>query len=155
MPVQTGNCAGPVSQGLNVRFDDYTGGAPSYSTDIPPDTNIAEGTPSGHGANTTWPGITYSEYQAGSPFAAPAAGHVGVPERRLLILPITYVADWPTGSSGNVPARGFGAFFMRNQAVGTNGDIRLEYIGEDTTGIVGLDPSLGGTSNIVTPVLYR
>jgi Flp pilus assembly protein TadG len=155
MPVQTGNCAGPVSQGLNVRFDDYSGGAPNYSTTIPPDTNIAQGTPSGHGANTTWPGISYGQYQAGSPFAAPAAGHVGANNRRILILPITYVADWPTGSSGNVTARGFGAFFMRNQAIGTNGDIRMEYIGEDTSGIVGLDPSGNNTSNVVTPVLYR
>lgn len=155
IPTQTGNCAGPVSQGLNVRFDDYSGGAPSYSTLIPPDTNVAQGTPSGHGANTTWPGITYDQYQAGSPFEAPDAGHIGVPNRRTLILPITYVNEWPTGSSGNVPARGFGAFFMRHQATGTNGDILLEYIGKDTAGIVGLDPGGSSSSNVVTPVLYR
>jgi Flp pilus assembly protein TadG len=155
MPTQTGECAGPVAQGLNVRFDDYSGGAPAYSTDIPPDTNVAQGTPSGHGANTTWPGITYDQYQAGSPFVGPSGAHIGVENRRILILPITYVNDWPTGSSGNVPARGFGAFFMRNQAIGTNGDIRLEYVGEDISGIVGLDPEVTATSNIVTPVLYR
>jgi hypothetical protein len=44
---------------------------------------------------------------------------------------------------------------MRNQAIGTNGDIRLEYVGEDISGIVGLDPEVTATSNIVTPVLYR
>lgn len=155
MPTQTGECAGPVAQGLNVRFDDYSGGAPNYTTDIPPDTNVAQGPPSGHGANTTWPGISYDQYLSGSPFEGPDAGHVGVDNRRILILPITYVHEWPTGSSGNVPARGFGAFFMRNQAIGTNGDIRFEYIGTETSGIVGLDPDGTSTSNVVTPVLYR
>jgi Flp pilus assembly protein TadG len=157
MATQTGECAGPVSDGLNVRFDVYqSGGGPmSYSPDFPPDTNIAQGTPSGNGANTTWPGINYAQYQAGSPFLGPATGHVGVDGRRVLVLPLTYSNEWPTGQSGTVPARGFGAFFMQNQAIGTNGDIRLEYVGENVTGITGIDPSGTSTSNIVTPVLYR
>jgi Flp pilus assembly protein TadG len=154
MATQTGECAGPVSDGLNVRFDVYQPGGPmAYSASFPPDTNIAQGTPSGNGSNRTWPGISYSEYQAGSPFLAPS--HDGAPSRRLLTLPITYVADWPIGQSGNVRARSFGKFFMRNQAVGTNGDIRVEYVSEDTTGIVGLDPNGSNPTNIVTPVLYR
>lgn len=156
MPVQTGACAGPISDGLNVRFDRYQPGGPmAYSSDFPPDLNVAQGVSSGHGANEVWPGISFAQYQAGSPSESPAAGHEGVPERRILVLPITYVEDWPTGSSGNVTARGFGAFFMRNQAVGTNGDIKIEYTGENVTGITGIDPGGTGTSNIVTPVLYR
>lgn len=156
MPVQTGACAGPISDGLNVRFDRYQPGGPmAYSPDFPPDLNIAQGVSSGTGANTTWPGIPYQQYQAGSPNTPPASGHVGVPDRRVLVLPITYVEDWPTGSSGNVTARGFGAFFMRNQAIGTNGDIRIEYIGENFNGVTGFDPNGGEGSNIVTPVLYR
>ena len=152
---QTGVCAGPISDGLNVRFDVYqSGGGPmSYSPDFPPDTNIAEGTPSGNGSNRTWPGISYSQYQAGNPFQAPS--HTGVEGRRILVLPITYVEDWPTGQSGNVPVKGFGAFFMRTQAIGTNGDIKVEYIGDNVSGIVGSDPSEDQSSNIVTPVLYR
>jgi Flp pilus assembly protein TadG len=152
---QTGVCAGPVSDGLNVRFDVYQpgGGPMSYSPDFPPDTNIAQGTPSGHGSGTTWPGITYPQYQAGNPFQAPS--HTGADGRRILVLPLTYVEDWPTGSSGNVRTRGFGAFFMRTQAIGTNGDVKLEYVGEDVAGIVGSDPSDDSSSNIVTPVLYR
>jgi hypothetical protein len=54
-----------------------------------------------------------------------------------------------------VQARGFGAFFMRSQAIGTNGDIKLEYTGKNVTGITGIDTSGTGSSNIVTPVLYR
>ena len=158
MAVQTGVCAGPISDGLNVRFDRYqSGGGPmAYSPSFPPDLNIAQGVPSGTGANTVWPGISFAQYQAGSPNTAPAAGHTGVPDRRVLTLPITYVEDWPTGSSGNVPARGFAAFFMRNQATGTNGDIKIEYIGSSVGGITGYDPDVGeSNSNIVTPVLYR
>ena len=152
VPVQTGACAGPISDGLNVRFDRYQPGGPmAYSPDFPPDLNVEQGIPSGSGANETWPGISFAQYQAGSPLTPPATGHVGVPERRILVLPITYVEDWPTGSSGNVTARGFGAFFMRNQAIGTNGDIQLEYTGENVVGVTGGS----GTSNIVTPVLYR
>jgi hypothetical protein len=152
---QTGVCAGPISDGLNVRFDVYqSGGGPmSYSPDFPPDTNVAEGTPSGNGSNRTWPGISYSQYQAGNPFTAPS--HTGVEGRRILVLPITYVEDWPTGQSGNVPVKGFGAFFMQTQAIGTNGDIKVEYIGDNVSGIVGSDPSEDQSSNIVTPVLYR
>ena len=152
---QTGVCAGPVSDGLNVRFDIYQpgGGPMAYSPDFPPDTNVAEGPPSGHGSNTTWPGITYPQYLAGNPFAPPS--HPGTDGRRILVLPLTYVEDWPTGSSGNVRTRGFGAFFMQTQAIGTNGDIKLEYTGENVTGIVGTDPSETSASNIVTPVLYR
>jgi Flp pilus assembly protein TadG len=156
IPVQTGACAGPISDGLNVRFDRYQPGGPmAYSPSFPPDVNVAQGISSGSGANETWPGISFAQYQAGSPFVAPATGHTGVPERRILVLPVTYVQDWPTGSSGNVPARGFGAFFMRSQAIGTNGDIKLEYTGKNVTGITGIDTSGTGSSNIVTPVLYR
>lgn len=152
IPVQTGACAGPISDGLNVRFDRYQPGGPmAYSSDFPPDLNVAQGSPIGPPGNQTWPGISYADYLTGTPLVPPATGHDGVHERRILVLPITYVEDWPTGSSGNVTARGFGAFFMRNQAVGTNGDVKLEYTGENVTGVTGGT----GTSNIVTPVLYR
>ena len=39
---QTGELAGAVKAGLNVRFDDYGGGL-NYGADMPPDTNIAQG----------------------------------------------------------------------------------------------------------------
>jgi len=127
----------------------------AYSSLFPPDLNVAQGVSTGSGANEIWPGISFAQYQAGSPSASPAAGHEGVPDRRILVLPITYVEDWPTGSSGNVTARGFGAFFMRNQAIGTNGDIQIEYIGSSVGGMTSFDPTGPGGSNIVTFVLYR
>ena len=36
-----------------------------------------------------------------------------------------------------------------------NGDITVEYVGDKVTGVTGLDPSGGVSTNIVTPVLYR
>ena len=157
MPVQTGACAGPISDGLNVRFDRYQpgGGPMSYNALFPPDVNVAQGDPIGPPGTQTWPGIPFSQYQSGAGAVPPATDHPGVAERRILVLPITHVQDWPTGSAGSVTARGFGAFFMRSQAIGVNGDIKLEYTGKNVTGITGIDPSTTGTSNIVTPVLYR
>src|SRR5215213_5659069 len=154
MPVQTGACAGPISDGLNVRFDRYQPGGPmAYSSLFPPDLNVEQGVSSGSGAGTTWPGISYEQYRTGSPNTPPS--HPGVPDRRILVLPITYAEEWPAGSSGNVTARGFGAFFMTNQAIGTNGDIRIEYVGSSVGGVVSYDPNGPGGSNIVTFVLYR
>ena len=146
--------AGPIAQGLNVRFDDYSGGAPPYSTSIPPDTNIAQGTPSGNGSNTTWPGITWAQYTAGSPFIGPAAGHVGVTNRRVLVLPIIPESEFANGRT-NVQVSSLGGFFMQTQAMGTNGDVLVEYIGDDIVGVIGFDPNGGPTTNVVTPVLYR
>ena len=48
---EPGVAAGPVAQGLNVRFDQYGGGI-SYSTSTLPDTNIAQGASHGNGSNT-------------------------------------------------------------------------------------------------------
>jgi Flp pilus assembly protein TadG len=149
-----GENAGPVAQGLNVRFDIYTGGAPSYSTSTPPDLNIAEGASHGNGANQTWDGINYTQYKAGSPLTAPAAGHVGVANRRVLIIPVINAGEFGNGVT-NVHVGSLGGFFMQAQAVGTDGMIKAEYIGDDIVGVVGFDPNGGATTNVVTPVLYR
>ena len=154
MVTEPGVQAGPIEQGLNTRFDDYGGGAPNYSSSIPPDTNIAEGTSSGNGSNQTWTGITYSQSQASSPFTAPSAGHVGVAGRRVLIIPIIQAGQFANGRT-NVTVSDLGGFFMQTQAVGTNGTILVEYIGDQALGVTGQDPNDTGVSNVVTPVLYR
>jgi len=151
---EPGVAAGPVAQGLNVRFDDYSGGAPSYSTSIPPDVNVAKGTSSGNGSNTTYSGITWSQYTAGSPFQAPANGHVGVVNRRVLVIPIIAASQFSNGRT-NVSIGSLGGFFMQAPAVGSNSDVQVEFIGGDIVGIVGFDPNGNTSSNIVTPVLYR
>ena len=158
---QTGVDAGAVRTGLNVRFDDYGGGL-SYSTNMPPDSNIAQGTPTGNGANRVWPGISYGQYTGNlypgeSPVTpvGPGVGHTGVPNRRRLILPITPITEFDNGNDTVTP-QALGVFFMRSQiSLGTGGDIQVEFVPEPVSSIVGFDPFDDSTTNIVTPVLYR
>lgn len=157
---QTGELAGAVRAGLNVRFDVYGNGL-SYSADLPPDTNIAQGSSHGNGNNQFWDGITYAQYQGtGTPAVTPVgpqSGHTGVANRRVLIIPIIPISEF-TDETGNQIVRlsRLAGFFMRAQVSdGTGGDIQVEYIGDDVNGIIGFDPNDNNITNIVTPVLYR
>ena len=136
-----GDTAGPVQDGLNVRFDDYKG-AVKYSEATPPDLNVAES-------------ITYDQYSKGTPSQDPVDGHEGKPDRRVLVIPLIQDNEFDMGRDV-VHVKGLAGFFMRDP-VGKkkNGDITVEYVGGDVKGITGLDPSGGSSTNIVTPVLYR
>lgn len=151
---QPGVEAGPVRQGLNVRFDVYGGGI-TYSADIPPDTNIAQGTRSGQGNNQTWSGITWTQYKAGSPSTPPRVSHEGVANRRVLIIPMIRHSEFDNGRD-DVQISQLGGFFMKSQVGnGNNGDIKVEFVGDDIISVIGFDPNDNNTTNIVTPVLYR
>ena len=150
---QPGVETGPVRQGLNVRFDVYGGGGLSYSADIPPDKNVAQGTSSGKGNNETWTGINWGQYGNNSPFAGPSSSHPGVVNRRVLIIPTIVLSEFDNGRD-TVHIGGLGGFFMRSQVEG-NGDIKVEFIGDDITSVIGFDPNDENITNIVTPVLYR
>jgi hypothetical protein len=160
---QTGELAGAVKAGLNVRFDDYGGGL-NYGTDIPPDSNIAEGGSHGNGNNEYFDGISWDQYQGTqvSPVppvtpVGPANNHAGIPNRRVLIVPIIPMSEF-TDSQGNqiVHMSSLKGFFMRAEVSdGTGGDIQVEYISDDVTGVVGFDPNNTQVINVVTPVLYR
>jgi hypothetical protein len=156
---QTGIGAGPIRDGLNVRFDDYSGPL-KYSDKIPPDTNVAQ-RKSGKPPKETYDGISYDEYstaseeKGGVTWEGPKSGP-GQPGRRVLVIPIIGVSNFGEGHT-TVPIGSLGAFFMQRQAdtTGTSADIRAEYIGDNITGIVGLNPGGTTTTNVVTPVLYR
>ena len=150
---EPGVAAGPVAQGLNVRFDQYGAGL-SYSSSVPPDANIAEGTSSGNGSNQTWSGITWEQYKAGSPFTAPNPSHAGALDRRMLVLPLIAYSQFGNGRT-DVQVSSMGGFFMQTEAVGSNSDVKVEYVGDELVGIVGFDPNGGAASNVVIPVLYR
>jgi hypothetical protein len=157
---QTGVAAGIVRDGLNVRFDQYSGGL-SYGPTMPPDSNIQQGTPTGNGSNTVWPGINYQQYQGlSNPVIAPVGpsqGETGVANRRVLIIPIIPMSEF-TDSTGHqtVHVGSLGGFFMQAQVSGGNGgDIQVEYIGDKITGVIGYDPNDNNITNIVTPVIYR
>jgi Flp pilus assembly protein TadG len=150
---EPGVAAGPVAQGLNVRFDQYDGGL-SYSTSTKPDSNVAQGASHGHGSNTTYDGISWTDYGLNSPFQGPATGHDGVKNRRVLVIPVIAAGQFSNGRT-NVAIGSLGGFFMNSQAVGSNSDVQVEYIGGDIVGIVGFDPNGNTSTNVVTPVLYR
>jgi Flp pilus assembly protein TadG len=138
-----GVSAGAVRQGINTRFDDYASGM--NPVDYPPDTNIKEG-------------ISYADYQAGTPSQPPKAGHNGVYGRRVVLIPIIKKSQFAGGRT-NVQIDHFGAFFLRSKVQGGNGgDIQAEYIGVGV--VVGsgeYDPDAPPTPGpaITKPVLYR
>ncbi len=157
---QTGELAGAVRAGLNVRFDEYGGGL-KYSDQIPPDTNIAQGSPHGTGNNQFWDGISYGQYKGtATPSVTPVGpktGHTGQPDRRVLVIPIIPITEF-TDDTGNqiVKMSALKGFFMRAQVSdGTGGDIQVEYISDELNSIIGFDPNATNVTNIVTPVLYR
>jgi Flp pilus assembly protein TadG len=159
--------AGPVRQGLNVRFDDYTAcdpvedptctpGCDTNPTDHPPDTNIHQGSNIAPRGQPIWSGINWTQYSAGSPSLAPS--HTGQANRRVLILPITPIGQFGDPKDGRelVKPSGFGGFFLQRAVTkGNDGNIRVEYTGDDIIDVIGFDPNGEDTTNIVTPVLYR
>ena len=134
-----GVSAGPVRQGINTRFDDYSGGSdPAIS---PPDTNIAEN-------------ITYAQYRDNTVTKAPK--HTGVPGRRIVFIPIA--TSLPGNGRNSIIVDRFGVFFLQSSVGGGNGgDLKAEYITDTVLADnSGYDP-LGGATNskLAVPVLYK
>ncbi len=134
--------AGPVRQGLNVRFDDYTGTL--EPGDFPPDSNIKTC-------------ITYAQYRSGLSMYQRAPCNPGVPNRRVLILPIVKKDQYDSGRNSILIDR-FGAFFMQDKvANGNGGEIQMEFISDRVVVGDGGYQTGSGTANtqITVPVLYR
>ena len=138
--------AGPVRQGLNSRFDIYVAGMDWQ--EFPPDTNIKQG-------------ITFDEYKNATPgstnWESPSAGHVGVPNRRIVIIPLVSASEFSEGRD-TVRFRRFAAFFLQTTVDGgSGGDVVAEYIGERIIfGGGGYVPGAGPVvPELAMPVLYR
>ena len=142
---KTGVNAGPVKQGINTRFDEYTS-SDLNPIDHPPDPNIATN------GNA---GITWNDYTTSTYFQAPS--HEPAAGRRLLILPITPYSSWNDANGRDtVTVSALGAFFLQNKVGnGSSGEIYAEYVGDDIISAVGLAPGGSAVTNVVTPVLYR
>jgi Flp pilus assembly protein TadG len=136
-----GVSSGPVRQGINTRFDDYSGGQVN-PTDEPPDTNVKDN-------------ITYAQYRDGTATQSPT--HTGVPGRRIVIIPIVKLGEYDQGRD-TVKFNRFGQFFLRSKVGnGNGGDIEAEYISDIVVvGKGGYDPNGGPTNNLLAvPVLYK
>jgi Flp pilus assembly protein TadG len=129
---------GPVRQGINTRFDDYSSGLDPATQ--PPDTNIKEN-------------ITYTQYRDGAPSQAPS--NTGIPGRRVVIIPIVKLSEYDQGRN-TIKFDRFGQFFLQTKVQG-NGDLRAEYINDIVVaGKGGYDPNGGAANNLLAvPVLYK
>ncbi len=148
LDTKPGLTAGKVRTGINSRFDDY-GGSQLDPVSQPPDTNIKEN-------------ITYDQYLSGRANKGPssiyqAPSNLGVPGRRVVLIPIVKLAQYNQGRN-TVTFDRFGAFFLQTKAGnGNGGDILAEYIADAiAVGKGGYDPG-GGAGNplLRTPVLYK
>ena len=133
-----GVTAGAIRQGINTRFDEYSGGLDPQTS--PPDANIKEN-------------ISHSVYRSDikTPSHPP-----GVWERRVVFIPIA--KELPGEGRDEVTVDRFGVFFLRTKVGGGNGgELQAEYI--TTTAFAGNSsfiPGAGATnSNMTVPVLYK
>jgi Flp pilus assembly protein TadG len=139
-----GVSAGPVRQGLNTRFDDYSAGLDA--TTDPPDVNVKEN-------------ITWDQYRNATPGSAnwQSPSHAGVAMRRVVLIPMVALSQFNQGRD-TVTFYKFAAFFLQSKVQGgSGGDVQAEYIGERLMfGKNGYKPS-GGPVNpqLAQPVLYR
>jgi hypothetical protein len=146
---QTGNVVGPVTQGLNTRFGQYSGGGVSPA-EYPPDVVTTEPSPqlqATENANGTLTvtqngqvvqsssqiDFSFDDYtarvQSQNYNYQPAPNGPGAPERRVLTVPI---ADCSGSNNGNstIPVLGFGCYFLLQKAEqhGTSNYVYGEFI---------------------------
>jgi len=134
-----GVTSGAVRQGINTRFDDYSGGLDPATS--PPDTNVAEN-------------ITYTQYRDKTVFKAPK--NTGVTDRRVVFIPIA--SGLPGGGRDAIVVARFGVFFLQTSVGGGNGgELKAEYITDTAfAGNSSYDPGAGAVNdNMAVPVLYR
>lgn len=136
--------AGPVRDGLNTRFDEYSAGmSPS---EFPPDTNVKEN-------------ITWDEYRNAVPGSAnwQEPSNPGVPNRRVVLIPLIKLSEFDNGRD-TVRFYKFAAFFLKKKVEGgSGGDIDAEYIGERFVFGKGAYKPGGGpvVPELAQPVLYQ
>jgi Flp pilus assembly protein TadG len=127
-----------VKDAINTRFDQYSG---ITASEAPPDANV-------------YSGMTYSQYKANSPSAAPT--HSAVPDRRVVIIPIARKSQYNSGAHTTQFYK-YGAFFLRKKA-DNYGTIRLEYITDDVVvgdGSYSVSNGCTSATKVTVPVLYR
>jgi hypothetical protein len=134
-----GVTAGAIRQGINTRFDEYSGGLDPLTS--PPDKNIAED-------------ITYSQYRDKTVVKLP--GHAGVDDRRVVFIPIA--SSLPGNGRDSIVVSRFGVFFLQTSVGGGNGgELKAEYITDTAfAGNSSYDPGAGTVNdNMAVPVLYK
>lgn len=178
---EPGRMTGPISKGLNTRFDIYknsdcppgmncgnfggtnvtiNGETKPVEVAFPPDTNVYAGAgpsnPKKPPKGFAYSGIWYNEYLAATatpPVNFKAPTHAPAPHRREVFMPIINKAEFQPGKD-DVKFTKVGKFFMNKFVDEGNNEIYVEYIGP-AFGAGGYDPSGGNDAPVVVPVLYR
>ena len=122
-----GNVVGPVAQGANTRFGQYDGPLGRGAADYPPDRVVrvpasllesADGTTITNSRGEVITSISQVDYSYENYLADYAAGRYqysaeeGRPRRRVVNIPIVDCTNPVSGSSGTLPVKGFGCFFL-------------------------------------------
>lgn len=176
---QTGNEAGPVAQGLNTRFGQYTGPMNGAQATYPPDVIVDSQTPplqavqrvagdASQGYNV-YQGNTqitaqnisqiydYDEYNndlrnpANYDYQPTNEGGIGAFERRILAVPVGNCTGTVNGQ-GSVPLLGFACFFLLQPAVQNGNDSFVfgQFIrGCEANGTPGPNPVAGNGPHII------
>ena len=150
---EPGEAAGPVAQGINVRFDMY------HACDLVEDPDCCQPNPDDHppDRNVHSP-LDWAQYSADppNPFTPPPTHPPGFHQRRVVVMPIIPLSQYGDGSGRQeVIPSGFGGFFIMEVVDKSSGEIKFEYIAEDIVDVIGFDPNGGPVANVVTPVIYR
>lgn len=122
-----GNVVGPVADGINTRFGQYSGSLGRGAADYPPDRVVrspasplesADGTTITNSRGEVITDISQVDYTYADYLADYAAGRFqysaeeGRPQRRVVTIPIVDCTIPVPGSSGTLPLKGFGCFFL-------------------------------------------
>ena len=172
---QTGNEAGPVAQGLNTRFGQYTGPMNGSQATYPPDVIVTSQTPPLQAVQNA--SGSYDVYQNGAPINAGNIGQIydydeyntelqdpanydyqplneggtGAFERRILAVPVGDCTGTVNGQ-GSVPLLGFACFFLLQPAVqqGNDSFVYGQFIeGCAANGTPGPSPTAGTGPDII------
>jgi Flp pilus assembly protein TadG len=171
---QTGNEAGPVAQGLNTRFGEYSGPMNNAQATYPPDVIVDGQTPA---LNAVQNGQSYDVYQQGVHITAsninvlydyqqyvgdlqnPGTydyqpineGGIGAFERRVLAVPVGDCSGTVNGQ-GSVPLLGFACFFLLQPAEqqGNDSFVYGQFVPDcSVTGTPGPNPVAGAGPHII------
>jgi len=135
-----GMTSGPVRQGMNTRFGEYSGGQVDAAAQ-PPD-------------SVTQENIDYNAYKD-LVYDSPPSGTV--PGRRIVIIPIVKLSEYDQGRN-TVRFNRFGLFFLQTKVGnGNGGELVAEYIRDTVvTGKGKFDPGAGPANDLLAvPVLYK
>lgn len=178
---EPGRMTGPISKGLNTRFDIYKnsdcppamncsnfggnnvtigGVTKPVEEAFPPDPNIYAGAgppnPKKPPAGFSYKGIWYDEYLTATetpPVNFKRPSHPATGHRREIFMPIINKSEFQAGKD-DVKFTRVGKFFMNKFVDEGNNEIYVEYIGP-AFGAGGHDPSGGNDAPVVVPVLYK